>query len=406
MTSFGVNRPLLIKRVRLQSNKRFYLPFAKVFPKAGCVVAWLPHMNSQLQDLRDQIDCIDAQFLELLRLRLDVVGQISKVKAQQSAPLRDFTREKDCIEKARAKARSLGLPENLAESLLMKVIEASLISQERDRVAAVNDKRKALIVGGFGKMGLWFAHFLESQGFQIEVYDPKATPRAGYAVVSSLEDCNHDVIVVATSLRETDSVLLQLSNARPKGLIFDIASLKGPVRAGLLALATSDLCATSLHPMFGPDTQLLSGRHVILVSLGNPKADNAAKALFAPTMAQVVEMDAQAHDKTVSFLLGLSHALNIVFFTALRQSGEMADRLMALSSTTFDAQLKIAARVAAESPQLYYDIQALNPYHNTSLELFEKAVQQFRLAIDQNNFAEFEALMRLGNAYLTGYQSS
>jgi prephenate dehydrogenase len=34
---------------------------------------------------------------------------------------------------------------------------------------------------------------------------------------------------------------------------------------------------TSLHPMFGPDTELLSGRHVIFIDLGNAEALSEAQ---------------------------------------------------------------------------------------------------------------------------------
>ena len=96
--------------------------------------------------------------------------------------------------------------------------------------------------------------------------------------------------------------------------------------------------------MFGPDTELLSGRHVIFVDLGVPEATAAARALFEPTMATLVEMDLESHDRLIAYVLGLSHALNIAFFTALAESGEAAPQLATLSSTTFDAQLGVAAQ--------------------------------------------------------------
>ena len=102
--------------------------------------------------------------------------------------------------------------------------------------------------------------------------------------------------------------------------------------------------------MFGPDTELLSGRHVIFIDLGNAEALQEAQELFAPTMAERVVMGLDEHDRLIAYVLGLSHALNIAFFTALADSGEAAPRLARLSSTTFDAQLEVASRVAAESP--------------------------------------------------------
>ena len=73
-----------------------------------------------------------------------------------------------------------------------------------------------------------------------------------------------------------------------------------------------------------------------------PSIVTAARELFAPTMAEQVVMTLDDHDRLIAYVLGLSHALNIAFFTALAESGEAAPKLARLSSTTFDAQLDVA----------------------------------------------------------------
>ena len=157
---------------------------------------------------------------------------------------------------------------------------------------------------------------------------------------------------------------------------------------------------TSVHPMFGPDTELLSGRHVIFVDVGDPTATAVARDLFAATMATLVDMDLESHDRLIAYVLGLSHALNIAFFTALADSGEAAPRLATLSSTTFDAQLRVAANVAAENPDLYFEIQHLNDYGSESLSALLYAVERVRSVVRAGDVAGFRALMERGRAYL------
>jgi chorismate mutase / prephenate dehydrogenase len=101
-------------------------------------------------------------------------------------------------------------------------------------------------------------------------------------------------------------------------------------------------------------------------------------------------------------VLGLSHALNIAFFTVLAQSGEAAPRLANLSSTTFDAQFDIASNVAEESPELYYEIQRLNDYGAESLDALSRAVESVRSAVFSGDEAKFTALMRQGHEYVKG----
>jgi chorismate mutase/prephenate dehydrogenase len=122
-------------------------------------------------------------------------------------------------------------------------------------------------------------------------------------------------------------------------------------------------------------------------------------------MAEQVVMSLDEHDRLIAYVLGLSHALNIAFFTALAESGEAAPRLAQLSSTTFDAQLDVATRVAQESPELYFEIQSLNDYGAESLEALAKAVERLRTAVLARDRDAFSALMTRGREYLEDRRS-
>jgi len=110
--------------------------------------------------------------------------------------------------------------------------------------------------------------------------------------------------------------------------------------------------------------------------------------------------DTASHDRLIAYVLGLSHALNIAFFTALAESGEAAPKLATLSSTTFDAQLDVAARVAREQPDLYFEIQTLNDYGTESLAALLYAVERLRSVVRAGDLEGFRGLMARGRAYL------
>jgi chorismate mutase/prephenate dehydrogenase len=117
-------------------------------------------------------------------------------------------------------------------------------------------------------------------------------------------------------------------------------------------------------------------------------------------MAEQIEMPLEEHDRLIAYVLGLSHALNIAFFTALAESGEAAPRLADLSSTTFDAQLDVAALVARESPQLYFEIQKLNPHGLHALEELLHSVQRLTEIVRAGDEPAFVRLMEQGRSYL------
>ena len=358
-----------------------------------------------LEELRQQLDQLDGDLIALMARRQAIAREVAAAKRATGYPTRDYQREREVVLGVRRRAEALGLSGDLAEKVLRLLIRSSLTTQEQVSVAThgAGSGRRALVIGGAGKMGGWFVQFLASQGFDVQVADPAGAP-PGFASVDDwrrVPDMDvFDYIVVATPLGASGAILTELAARRPRGVVFDLGSLKSPLRASLSALAAAGVKATSLHPMFGPGTELLSGRHVVFIDLGNAAALAAARALFAPTMAEQVVMSLDEHDRLIAYVLGLSHALNIAFFTALAESGEAAPRLARMSSTTFDAQLDVATNVAEESPELYYEIQALNDYGAESLQALAAAVERLRQAVAGRDFTTFRALMEQGLAYL------
>jgi chorismate mutase / prephenate dehydrogenase len=358
-----------------------------------------------LDELRQQLDQLDGELLSLIARRQAISREIAAAKRSTGYPTRDYQREREVVLGVRRRAEQLGLPGDLAEKVLRLLIRSSLTTQEQVSVAAhgAGSGRRALVIGGAGKMGAWFSQFLLSQGFGVQVADPAGTAPGIPTVADwrALPDLNDfDFIVLATPLGASGTILNELALRRPSGVVFDLGSLKSPLRGGLHALKAAGVKVTSLHPMFGPATELLSGRHVIFIDLGSAEALAAARALFAPTMVEQVVMSLEEHDRLVAYVLGLSHALNIAFFTALAESGEAAPKLARMSSTTFDAQLDVATTVSEESPELYYEIQALNDYGAESLQALSESVQRLRTAVLTRDFATFRGLMEQGLAYL------
>ena len=356
----------------------------------------------ELENLRKNLSAIDRQLVELIAERQAIVGEIGKSKLQTGTGTRDYKREKDVLDMGRAQAEELGVDPDLIENLLQLLIRTSLESQERDRVVAEGKGggRTALIIGGAGKMGRWFADFFASQGFTTTIADPTVEDGSGRFRNWTDAGVDYDVIVVAAPLAVSGRVLAQLAVLKPKGLVFDIGSLKSPLIDGLQELRNAGCRVTSLHPMYGPDTRLLSGRHLIFCDAGDARATADAKELFAPTMVEQLDMGLDDHDRLIAYVLGLSHALNIAFFTALAESGEAAPKLAQMSSTTFDSQLLVSAAVAEDNPHLYFEIQNLNKFGLGPLDALCEAAQRIRETVADGDEKAFVELMERGRDYL------
>ncbi|MFQ5548815.1 MAG: prephenate dehydrogenase/arogenate dehydrogenase family protein [Woeseia sp.] len=355
-----------------------------------------------LDELRNDLSSVDRRLIELIADRQRLAGEIGRSKQTLGRATRDFERERDVLESARQQAESLSIDPNVAEEVMRALIRSSLTSQERDRVVSEGkgDGRRVLVIGGAGQMGGWFVDFFTSQGFLTVIADPGVESGPNRFSDWKKAGVDYDVIVVATPLAVSNRILIELADLKPRGLVFDIGSLKTPLREGLQRLRDAGCRVASLHPMFGPETELLSGRHLIFIDAGSQEATTAAKGLFSATMVDELDMDLDDHDRLIAYVLGLSHALNIAFFSALADSGEAAPKLAQLSSTTFDAQLVVSALVAQDNPYLYFEIQSLNRFGLGPLDALCESARLIRQLVADGDEAGFVELMKKGRDYL------
>lgn len=364
-----------------------------------------------LDELRGELAAIDREILRLVARRLEVAAGVGAIKARDGRPIRDPAQERAVLRRAGREARALGLPRGLAAALMRRLLDAALAVQEQGRMhaQATGHGRRALVIGGAGRMGWWFVRFLRMQQWTVEIADPAGSPHrpevtrhADWRTLS----LDHDLIVVAAPLRASGAILSELAARRPRGVVCDIGSVKAPLRNGLDRLAKAGVQVASIHPMFGPDTCLLRGRCVILVDLGSARATRLMEELFAPTLATVVRLDLAEHDRMAGFTLGLPHALNLAFLAGLQESGVIVRDLRPIAGTTFVRQLAVARRVASERPHLSFDIQWLNDYGTTALDALNTALKQLRSAVGRGEEGTFVTLIEEGRAFLRARRPS
>jgi chorismate mutase/prephenate dehydrogenase len=355
-----------------------------------------PLTAAELLELRQRLDEIDTGIVDLIAERQTVVTTIADHKLKTGLPLRHYEREREVIERVMARAESRGLPAAVARDVMETLIHHSLGKQETYKLiqSEHGQGQRALVIGGLGRMGMWMARYLDMVGFSVEVADP-ATGETSFKRVDDWEAVvdDYELIVVAVPLRPSNDILLHLAELRPQGLIFDIASLKGPMREGLDALRASGCRVTSVHPMFGPDEIGLSGRHILFVDMGHPEALREARELFAHTAADCVELSLAEHDEVMAWVLGLSHLVNIAFASTLAESGEAVPLLRKISSSTFNAQLEVATQVVSENPHLYYEIQQGNDKTAEVTEHFRKVLDALAHAVAVEDEAVFTRYM-------------
>jgi len=367
--------------------------------------------SPKLDKLRNEVRKVDDQLLNLMKRRIDLAKQIGHEKYQIGLPVKNFLVEKEVIEKSRRKAHEIGLYPTLAEELAKLQIRYAVLAQEehhqKSRTISQISEKKVSIIGGSGHMGRWFAQFFDSFNHQITIVDPGAT-RENTASHFKIENClndtinNSDYIILATPISVTAQLINQLVEIKPNAIIFDISSLKSPLIANIEKAASHGVNITSIHPMFGPSTDLLSEQNIILCEVAKNKhlTDQLAD-LFKGTNAHIIKLPIEQHDPLMAYVLGLSHLLNLAFAKTVSDSSYNFDQLSKVASSTFRSQLNVTLPVLNENQDLYFEIQKNNDFTSKVTKDFIEKLQEYLSSIEEGDRSKFKQYMRDGKNYFT-----
>ncbi|RLI47857.1 MAG: hypothetical protein DRP09_22015 [Candidatus Thorarchaeota archaeon] len=355
-----------------------------------------------LDKLREEVKVVDREIMRLVGKRVALVRAIGEEKREKGIPLRNWEVEKSVMENVEHSAEEFDITVSLVKSIMHRLVEESRIEQERLHYSAcTEDEENILIIGGRGEMGRWFCSFFQNQGHNPSVYDLSGVSKQFKSyrnLQTGLQE--NSFILIATPLDQISLVINDITELGYKGVVFDIASLKAHLRDSINHARENGISITSIHPMFGPYTRTLSDKVICLCDCGDDEANERVKSLFQNTSADIVRLTLEEHDHLISYVLGLSHIINVVFIKSLVNSGYTYSQLKNVASTTFLAQMETVQSVIEENPLLYYAIQRLNPFKEELYKNLKEAVDCVITAVLKGDGKKFSRIMEQGRRWL------
>ena len=359
------------------------------------------HKNTSLESLRRKVHNIDSDIVRLIGRRFAITRQIGSRKKMLNAPLRNWEVEKTVMQNVIYLANRTGVPVTLAKTIMQQLIAESCRQQESIcYTQPTKTAEKILIIGGNGNMGTWFANFFKNQGHDVAIYDITGPSKQFYnydSLGQGLESSS--CAAIATPMEVVPQVIELVTKKKFKGLVFDIASLKDYLKKIISKAIRQGMLLTSIHPLFGPSTRILSDKTICICKCGNPQADKKAENLFKASAVSIVRLGLPQHDRLISYVLSPSHLINIIFVNVLRRSGYEYTALQKVASTTFLSQMTTAASVIHENPGLYFAIQKFNPYKKKLFSELLLATREITKVILQRKKVRFRKNMSLSRAW-------
>ncbi|MBL0029271.1 MAG: bifunctional chorismate mutase/prephenate dehydrogenase [Rhodanobacteraceae bacterium] len=321
-----------------------------------------------IDDLRQQIDTLDRQLVDLLVERSRVTAAIGAFKRERGLALYVPERESELLNARREQAQAAGADPDMVEDVLRRVMRGSYASQETALPAVGDIRQPVVILGGRGAMGRLMAGLFERSGYPVRVIDVDNLDDLPDAVVDA------GLVMVSVPIDRTAQVIAALPKLPEHCLLCDITSVKQmPLDAMLSAHAGP---VVGLHPMFGPDVKSLV-KQVIVVCHGreSSRCDWLLRQLEA-WGGLLREESPAAHDQSMQMIQAMRHFTTIAYGVFLSRQPADLERLLRLSSPIYRLELAMVGRLFAQSPMLYADIM-LQADHLPDL------ISDYRHALDE-----------------------
>ena len=368
--------------------------------------------DQDLEKLRTSIRDVDRQLLDLVSRRMELARQVGEYKRDRNLPIKDYRVEKIVLENAKKRADELGIYRNLAANIMQTLIEFSVLEQDvikqNLKDAQTNAGRRVLVIGGAGNMGRWFASFFLSLGFDVTIADKQSSQDFRQIDITKDPLSSFDMILLATPMSQSSDLLDALCNKDlgSNTIVIEICSLKTPVEKALERAELADLNVVSIHPMFGPDIEILSGRNIVFCH--RQKGQDALqeiKSIFTQTSANLIDIDFDQHDRLMSYVLGAAHLQNLIFADLIRTSGFPLNKLMSMAGTTFSKQIDVTKNVVQENQDLYFEIQSFNKETRELFGKLKSSMELFDSQIAAQNLPAFKQMMQHARQYFSETQA-
>lgn len=306
-------------------------------------------MNDEIEKLRQQIDEQDRSILNAIAERLKLVERVGKIKHSEGLPIYDPARESQLIQARRMDAQNLSISPDAIEDVLRRLMRESYSNKnEKGYKKTFSGEGDIVIIGGQGQMGRLFANLFKLSGYSVKIIGSKNGDQTAEFVKNAI------AVIVTVPINKTLDVINGLPKLPEHCILTDFTSIKEKPLTAMLNKHNGPV--VGLHPMFGPDVDVLAKQIVVYSDGRFPEKYQWLIEQMRIWGATLYGISAAEHDKCMSFIQALRHFTSFSYGVNLKSESANLDQLIALSSPIYRLELMMVGRLFAQDPQLYADI--------------------------------------------------
>ncbi|WP_148259519.1 bifunctional chorismate mutase/prephenate dehydrogenase [Candidatus Blochmanniella vafra] len=339
-------------------------------------------MENKLNVLRNEIDKIDKNLIELLSRRLSLVSQIGKIKSRFGLFIYSPEREEQLMSCRKKEAIKLGISPDLVEDVLRRIMRESYYKESKKGFKRLySDCRPVVIIGGKGRMGQFFAKMLTLSGYQVKILDQDDWINAKSILI------NVGVVFISVPIHLMTKVVNTLPPLPDDCVIIDLSSIKTISLKTILNIHSGPVLG--LHPMFSPDNENMIKQAIICCEGRYPESYQWVLKQLQLWGAKLYYCTSMEHDKYMSFIQSLCHLITFADGYHLFKENVDLDKMISFSSPIFKLKLITIGRLFHQDPQLYANIIMESHDNLILIKRYYKRLGTMLMWLERNDKIEF-----------------
>ncbi|WP_338893206.1 prephenate dehydrogenase dimerization domain-containing protein [Rhodococcus sovatensis] len=254
-----------------------------------------------------------------------------------------------------------------------------------------------IVIGGCGAVGSLLVGLLADDGLSVLTVDPSSESDTADRVSGDIraldEDLAHTVKeaqVVVLAVPEFVALSTDLSLFGEDALVVETLSVKSGF-AAVASTAPAGLQILGINPMFAPSLGM-DGRPVAAVAhRAGARVDDFLHRI-GTWGGRVVSVDVDQHDRVAAATQALTHAAVLAFGSALASLDVDPALVEAVAPPPARTALALLARISGGEPEVYWDVQAGNPYAESARHALATALADLDSAVtsgEESNFTRY-----------------
>jgi chorismate mutase/prephenate dehydrogenase len=326
-----------------------------------------------------------------------LVGDVADAKLKAGLPSFDRDREGAHLDALSDQGREAGLPLDVVRDVFGILFAASR-HEQRLHLYPRADHFSVGVIGGTAGMGAFLARVFISGGHDVEMTGLDAGDPS--VVVAA----RHDLVVIAVPIAATVEVIREVApHIRSGACLMDVTSLKRAPLEAMLRFAPSDVAVVGSHPMFGPHGADFDRQKVVLCRGRGDNAFDRVRRLYESFGAEVIEADADEHDRHMALIQVLVHEKTMVLGSVLERMRADLGRSLQFASPIYRTELAMIGRMFSQGAALYADILTSNPDGARVCHLFEQESAHFARAVAMSDRAAVVSRFEQIAAFMTDF---